>query len=69
MLRPAYAVEYDYLPAYQCDSTLETKRFRGLFFSGQLNGTTGERHVMRAIQASSRSAYPAHPLVIWQVAI
>eukprot|EP00803_Ostreobium_quekettii_P011151 evm.model.scf_33.1 EVM.evm.TU.scf_33.1 scf_33:3348-10478(+) len=41
MLRPAYAVEYDYLPAYQCDATLETKKFHGLFFSGQINGTTG----------------------------
>ena len=41
MMRPAYAVEYDYLPAYQCHSTLETKKIRGLFFSGQLNGTTG----------------------------
>ena len=34
-------VEYDYLPAHQCAPTLETKRVRGLFFSGQLNGTTG----------------------------
>lgn len=42
MLRPAYAVEYDYLPAHQCQPTLETKRIQGLFFSGQLNGTTGD---------------------------
>ena len=41
MLRPAYAVEYDYLPAYQCSRSLMTKRFEGLFFSGQINGTTG----------------------------
>ena len=41
MLRPAYAVEYDFLPATQCLNTLETKRNKGLFFSGQLNGTTG----------------------------
>ncbi|WOL12902.1 glucose-inhibited division A family protein [Canna indica] len=41
MLRPAYAVEYDYLPAYQCSRTLMTKKIEGLFFSGQINGTTG----------------------------
>ena len=41
MLRPAYAVEYDYFPAHQVAPTLETKQFAGLFFSGQLNGTTG----------------------------
>ena len=41
MLRPAYAVEYDYFPAHQCHPTLETKSIQGLFFSGQLNGTTG----------------------------
>ncbi|KAL7113766.1 hypothetical protein ACP275_04G079900 [Erythranthe tilingii] len=41
MLRPAYAVEYDYLPAYQCFRSLMTKKLEGLFFSGQINGTTG----------------------------
>ncbi|KAG0469430.1 hypothetical protein HPP92_016130 [Vanilla planifolia] len=41
MLRPAYAVEYDYLPAHQCSRSLMTKKFEGLFFSGQINGTTG----------------------------
>ncbi|XP_068648029.1 uncharacterized protein [Aristolochia californica] len=41
MLRPAYAVEYDYLPAYQCSRSLMTKNIEGLFFSGQINGTTG----------------------------
>nr|GMC86403.1 tRNA uridine 5-carboxymethylaminomethyl modification enzyme MnmG [Ipomoea batatas] len=41
MLRPAYAVEYDYLPAYQCSRSLMTKKIGGLFFSGQINGTTG----------------------------
>lgn len=41
MLRPAYAVEYDYLPAHQCYRSLMTKKVGGLFFSGQINGTTG----------------------------
>jgi tRNA uridine 5-carboxymethylaminomethyl modification enzyme len=41
MLRPAYAVEYDYLPATQCYPTLMTKKIAGLFTAGQINGTTG----------------------------
>lgn len=41
MLRPAYAVEYDFLPATQCFPTLMTKKVEGLFSAGQINGTTG----------------------------
>ena len=41
MLRPAYAVDYDYLPATQCLPTLMTKKVEGLFCAGQINGTTG----------------------------
>ncbi len=41
MVRPGYAIEYDYFPPHQVDLTLETKLVKGLYFAGQVNGTSG----------------------------
>lgn len=41
IIRLGYAIEYDFFPSYQINHTLETKRVEGLYFAGQINGTSG----------------------------
>ncbi len=41
LIRPGYAIEYDYFPTYQLGSSLESKNISGLFMAGQMNGTSG----------------------------
>ncbi len=61
MLRPGYAIEYDYFPPYQIRRSMETKITEGLFFAGQINGTTGyEEAACQGLMAGINAARKVH---------
>lgn len=68
IFRPGYAIEYDYFPPEQLHHSLETRKIHGLFFAGQINGTTGyEEAACQGLMAGINAHHLIHdnqPLIL-----